>query len=156
MLCDADRITVNAHAFYDGNVVSGNAGNFILNTVLPNIRSACAPYAAVNNIIITESGWPSRGGGNGAAVASTGDEQSALSNLNCAARSVGIMAFESEDSLWKNANDNEKSTYFVPRGVTCADTIHRLWNYRKIWSELGHGFLRLLNLCYYHYIFMSV
>jgi exo-beta-1,3-glucanase (GH17 family) len=78
-------VTINAHAFFDGNVVSGNAGSFITNVVLPNIRSACAPYAAVNNIVITESGWPSRGAGNGVAVASTGDEQDALLSLNCAA-----------------------------------------------------------------------
>lgn len=144
MLCDADRVTVNAHAFYDGNVASGNAGNFILNTVLPNIRSACAPYAAVNNIVITESGWPSRGGSNGAAVASTGDEQSALSNLNCAARSVSIMGFEIDDSLWKSANDNEKSECFLLLGCAGVDVVCRLWNHRKIWCQLGHGLLCLL------------
>lgn len=87
VLCDEDRVTVNAHAFYDGNAVSGTAGNFITNTVLPKIKAACAPYAAVKTIIITESGWPSRGGGNGKAVASTGDEQTALSGLNCASKS---------------------------------------------------------------------
>ena len=35
VLCDADRVTVNAHAFFDGNVQAGNAGNFIRDTVLP-------------------------------------------------------------------------------------------------------------------------
>jgi exo-beta-1,3-glucanase (GH17 family) len=84
VLCDADRVTVNAHAFYDGNQRSSDAGTFIDNIVMPNIRKSCAPYSAVNNIVITESGWPSRGGNNGVAVASLGDEQTALSRLNCA------------------------------------------------------------------------
>lgn len=82
VLCDADRVTVNAHAFYDGNQRSSDAGTFIDNIVMPNIRKSCAPYSAVNNIVITESGWPSRGANFGAAVASLGDEQTALSQLS--------------------------------------------------------------------------
>ena len=37
-LCDADRITINAHAFSDGNVQATNAGNFIKDTVLPRVN----------------------------------------------------------------------------------------------------------------------
>ena len=111
VLCDADRVTVNAHAFYDGNVQASGAGNFISDVVLPNIKSACAPYAAVNNIIITESGWPSRGSNFGAAVPSLANEQAALSSLNCVAKSNNIIAFEADDSLWKSGSDNEKSEY---------------------------------------------
>jgi len=109
VLCDADRVTVNAHAFFDGNVQAGNAGNFIRDTVLPNIRRVCAPYSAVNNIVITESGWPSRGGSNGAAVPSLGNEAAAIRSLNCASTSTKIFAFEADDSVWKGGNDNEKS-----------------------------------------------
>lgn len=113
ILCDADRVTVNAHAFFDGNVQAGNAGNFIRDTVLPNIRRVCGPYPAVNNIVITESGWPSRGGSNGAAVASLDNEAAALKSLNCIAASNQIFAFEADDSTWKNGNDNEKSKAFT-------------------------------------------
>ena len=113
ILCDADRVTVNAHAFYDGNVQAAGAGNFITNIVIPNIKRVCAPYAAVNNIIITESGWPSRGGNFGAAVPSLANEQAALSSLNCAAKSTKIIAFEADDSVWKSGNDNEKSESFA-------------------------------------------
>ena len=109
ILCDADRVTVNAHAFYDGNVQAPGAGNFIANVVIPNIKRVCAPYAAVKNIIITESGWPSRGPNFKAAVASLPNEQAALKSLNCASKSTKIMAFEADDSTWKNGNDNEKS-----------------------------------------------
>ena len=109
VLCDADRVTVNAHPFYDGNVKAAGAGNFINDVVLPNIRRVCAPYSAVKNIIITESGWPSRGANFGAAVPSLANEQAALKSLNCVAGSTKIIAFEADDSTWKNANDNEKS-----------------------------------------------
>ena len=98
VLCDGDRVTVNAHAFYDGNVQATGAGDFINDTVLPNIRKACASYAAVNNIIITESGWPSRGGNFGAAVPSLANERDALRSLNCAGKTNKIIAFEAEDS----------------------------------------------------------
>jgi exo-beta-1,3-glucanase (GH17 family) len=113
VLCDADRVTVNAHAFFDGKVQASGAGNFITNVVIPNIRRVCAPYAAVKNIVITESGWPSRGGNTGAAVPSLPNEQAALRSLNCAAKSTKIFAFEADDSTWKNANDNEKSRSFA-------------------------------------------
>ena len=109
VLCDADRVTVNAHAFFDGNVQAGNAGNFIRDTVLPNIRKVCAKYSAVKNIVITESGWPSRGNSLGAAVPSVGNEAAAIKSLNCASKSTKIFAFEADDSVWKNANENERS-----------------------------------------------
>jgi len=117
VLCDADRVTVNAHAFYDGNVQAANAGNFISDTVLPNIKRVCAPYSAVNNIVITESGWPSRGGNNGAAVPSLANEQAALRSLNCVSKSTSVIAFEAEDSTWKSGSDNEKSFGILNKGL---------------------------------------
>lgn len=115
ILCDADRVTVNAHAFYDGHVVAAGAGDFINKVVLPNIKRVCAPYTAVKNIIITESGWPSRGGNFGVAVPSLANEQVALKSLNCAAKNTKIFAFEADDSTWKSGNDNEKSRLFLCR-----------------------------------------
>ncbi|KAF9792566.1 glycoside hydrolase superfamily [Thelephora terrestris] len=117
VLCDADRVTVNAHAFFDGKVQASGAGNFITNVVIPNIRRVCAPYAAVKDIVITESGWPSRGGNIGAAVPSLPNEQAALRSLNCAAKSTKIFAFEADDTTWKNANDNEKSFGILNKGL---------------------------------------
>jgi exo-beta-1,3-glucanase (GH17 family) len=110
ILCNGDRVTVNAHPFYDGNVQAAGAGNFIRDIVLPAIKKACAPYPAVNNIVITESGWPSRGGNYGSAVPSLENERAALNSLNRVAKNIKIVAFEADDSVWKKAgNDNEKS-----------------------------------------------
>ncbi|KAF5315848.1 hypothetical protein D9611_005021 [Ephemerocybe angulata] len=106
--CIGDFVGANAHAFYDQNTVSGNAGNFVWNTVIPALRSRCPGKP----IIISETGWPSRGGTNGQAVASSGDQRSALINLNCVAakndRSISVYAFEADDQTWKG-NDWERS-----------------------------------------------
>ncbi|KAF8071608.1 glycoside hydrolase superfamily [Lyophyllum atratum] len=106
-LCGADFIGANAHAFYDGGRTSGQAGDFVFKTVVPALRAACGG----KNMVITESGWPSRGANFGAAVASLADERNAILNLNCACRddrSVSVYAFEYDDQNWKG-NDNERS-----------------------------------------------
>ena len=127
ILCNADRVTVNAHAFYDGKVQAGGAGGFINNVVVPNIRRVCAPFPSVKNIIITESGWPSRGGKFGAAVPSLPNEQAALRSLNCAAKTTKITVFEADDSTWKNANENEKSRSLqINRALLPGETNSRL------------------------------
>ncbi|KAF8645848.1 hypothetical protein AX16_007506 [Volvariella volvacea WC 439] len=112
-LCGADFVGANAHAFYDGNRVSGQTGDFVYKTVVPSLKAACPG----KKIFITESGWPSRGGNFGSAVASLGDERNALLNLNCACRddtSVSTFAFEYDDQLWKG-NDNERSFGIFPK-----------------------------------------
>ncbi|TFK35606.1 glycoside hydrolase family 17 protein [Crucibulum laeve] len=106
-LCGADFVGANAHAFYDGGRTSGQAGDFVFKTVVPALKAACPG----KKVIISESGWPSRGGNIGVAVPSIGDERNAILNLNCACRddtSVSVYAFEYDDQLWKG-NDNERS-----------------------------------------------
>ncbi|KAF5327715.1 hypothetical protein D9619_004676 [Psilocybe cf. subviscida] len=106
-LCGADFVGANAHAFYDGGRTSGQAGDFVFKTVVPALKAACPG----KKVYITESGWPSRGGSNGVAVASVSDEHNAILNLNCACRddtSVSVFAFEYDDQAWKS-NDNERS-----------------------------------------------
>ncbi|KAG6816638.1 hypothetical protein H0H87_004384 [Tephrocybe sp. NHM501043] len=98
---------VRGIAFYDGGRTSGQAGDFVFKTVVPALKAACPG----KKVIISESGWPSRGGSIGVAAASVADERNALLNLSCACRddtSVSVYAFEYDDQLWK-ANDNERS-----------------------------------------------
>ncbi|KAF9444749.1 glycoside hydrolase family 17 protein [Macrolepiota fuliginosa MF-IS2] len=108
VFCNGDFVGANAHAFYDPNTTADHAGDFMTNTVIPALRQACGQN---KKIIITETGWPSRGGPNRAAVASLANERTALSKLNCAARndrSITMFAFEYDDQTWKS-NDNERS-----------------------------------------------
>jgi len=107
VFCNGDFVGANAHAFYDPNTSSAHTGDFVIHTAVPALRKACGN----KKIIITESGWPSRGSSHGPAIASINDERSALLNLNCACRddrSVSVFAFEYDDQLWKG-NDNERS-----------------------------------------------
>lgn len=119
-LCGADFIGANAHAFYDGGRTSGQTGDFVFKTVVPALRAACPG----KKIVITESGWPSRGAAMGVAVASIADERSALLNLNCACRddpSVSVYTFEYDDQNWKG-NDNERS-FGISRKISLNDDI---------------------------------
>ncbi|KAG2019933.1 glucan 1,3 beta-glucosidase [Coprinopsis cinerea AmutBmut pab1-1] len=108
VLCNGDFVGANAHAFFDGNVVGQQTGDFVFKTVVPSLKGACPG----KQLWITESGWPSRGPSRGRAVASVAEARTALLNLNCACRddrSVSVYAFEADDSLWKPGNDNERS-----------------------------------------------
>ncbi|TEB25999.1 glycoside hydrolase [Coprinellus micaceus] len=105
--CSGDFVGANAHAFFDQNVVGSQAGSFVYNTVVPSLRKACPNKP----IMVTESGWPSRGASMGRAAASSGEQYAAMKSLNCAAKndkSVVIYAFEADDQTWKG-NDNERS-----------------------------------------------
>ncbi|KDQ08099.1 glycoside hydrolase family 17 protein [Botryobasidium botryosum FD-172 SS1] len=97
-MCNGDFGAANAHAFFDPNTQSGGAGNFLLNVVRPALDRACGGKVWY----ITESGWPSRGNRLNQAQPSLGDETSALTQLNCAARSMYVYAFEYDDQYWKN------------------------------------------------------
>ncbi|KAF8167589.1 glycoside hydrolase superfamily [Crassisporium funariophilum] len=106
-LCGADFVAANAHAFFDPNQPSGKAGDVVFQYAIPALKSRCPG----KKVVITESGWPSAGNRNGAAIASWSDERNALLNLNCACttdRSVQVYAFEIDDQVWKH-NANERS-----------------------------------------------
>ncbi|TFK30240.1 glycoside hydrolase [Coprinopsis marcescibilis] len=108
VLCNADFVGANAHAFFDGNFAAEQTGDFVFKTVVPNLKSACPG----REIRITESGWPTRGPANGRAVPGLDQARSALLNLNCACRddrSVTVYAFEADDQIWKPENDWERS-----------------------------------------------
>ncbi|KDQ08100.1 glycoside hydrolase family 17 protein [Botryobasidium botryosum FD-172 SS1] len=96
-MCGADFGAANAHAFFDPNTASSGAGNFLLSVVRPALDRACGKKVWY----ITESGWPSRGNKVNQAQPSIADETTALTQLNCAAKSMYVYAFEYDDQTWK-------------------------------------------------------
>lgn len=75
--------------------------------MIPALKKKCPG----KKLMITETGWPSRGNRNGKAAVSLADERTALLKINCAAKgdsSVSLYAFEADDQTWKH-NDNERS-----------------------------------------------
>ncbi|KAH9486472.1 Cell surface mannoprotein MP65 [Psilocybe cubensis] len=106
-LCGGDFVAANAHAFFDGYRTSRQAGDFLFKLAVPSLQKKCPG----KKLIITESGWPSEGRNNSRAIASGFDERMAILNLNCACRddrSVTVYAFEADNQLWKD-NENERS-----------------------------------------------
>lgn len=56
-ICKAtDLITVNAHAYWDGNVKPQDSGAFLQNQIA-DLKALCPG----KEVLITETGWPSRG-----------------------------------------------------------------------------------------------
>lgn len=98
-LCDcSDYIAVNAHAFFDGNVVAGNAGQWVLQQI-QRVSSACNG----KKVVITESGWPSKGSTNGKCVPGTAEQSAAISSITSTCGSATFL-FTAYNDLWKSDN----------------------------------------------------
>ncbi|RDB22277.1 Cell surface mannoprotein MP65 [Hypsizygus marmoreus] len=107
IFCGGDFVGANAHAFFDGHVSPENAGDFVMKTVLPLLRATCPG----KHVIISESGWPSRGAAVGTSYPSLSAERSTFLSLNCGCRddaSASVYAFEYDDQHWKTT-DIERS-----------------------------------------------
>lgn len=99
-LCaNSDYCAVNAHAFFDPNIVAEQAGDFVLNTAMGMVQKV----ANGKTIVITESGWPHQGSPNGKAVASMQSQQSAIGSLKSkvAASGIGLFLFQAYDATYK-------------------------------------------------------
>lgn len=64
----SDYIEVNSHAYFDEYTVAADAGPWVLQQI-QRVRSVCG---SEKNVLITESGWPSKGNTYGVAVAPIG------------------------------------------------------------------------------------
>ena len=85
-LCEySDYMAVNAHAFFDGHVAAENSGPWVLQQI-QRVWTACS---GKKNVLITETGWPSKG-----------DQQAAISSIksSCGASAILFTAF---NDLWK-------------------------------------------------------
>lgn len=107
-LCDlSDYIAVNAHPFWDGSVSPENSGSF-LTSQISQLKSVC------NNgkdVLITESGWPTKGDNYGSCVPS-------LSNQLKAVKSIGqtlgdqVLMFTTYNDYWKDPGSSDVEQYW--------------------------------------------
>ncbi|ODQ66802.1 soluble cell wall protein [Nadsonia fulvescens var. elongata DSM 6958] len=96
-LCDAsDYIAVNAHAFFDGYVTADQAGDWVL-LQIQRVWSACG---GKKRVMITESGWPSKGDSNNVAVPSDDNQRKAVDSIKkvCGGSTILFTAF---NDFWK-------------------------------------------------------
>ena len=79
-LCTAsDFCAINCHAFFDGNVLPEGAGDFV-----KKWAQQVSDAAGGKTVVVTESGWPTKGGVNNKAVASPEAHSAAISSLKSA------------------------------------------------------------------------
>lgn len=103
-LCDAsDFCAVNCHPFFDGGVEASGSGDF-LTTQIATLKAVLADQS--QDIVVTETGWPSKGDTNGKAVPSTSNQASAISSIKAAFSSnpAGITLFNPYNMMWKTSS----------------------------------------------------
>ncbi|OLL24562.1 putative family 17 glucosidase SCW4 [Neolecta irregularis DAH-3] len=94
-LCTAsDFVAANSYAYFDGNRVSSQAGEF-MDMTIGVLKNSCK----TTDVMITESGWPSAGGSNGVALASPSDQSNAIQSL--IATNTPFVLFEAFNEAWK-------------------------------------------------------
>lgn len=96
-LCDhSDYIAVNAHAYFDGGYAADSAGDW-LKEQIQRVKKACG---GKKGVLITESGWPSKGQTNKKAVPSKSNQKSAINSIVEKAGDSTIV-FTTLNDLWK-------------------------------------------------------
>jgi exo-beta-1,3-glucanase (GH17 family) len=96
---NSDYCAANAHAFFDTTVEASQAGQWLINSAIPQIQKV----ANGKPIVITESGWPWKGQSNGSAVPSAENQQVAIQSIIQAmtGSSVGVYLFQAYDTLYR-------------------------------------------------------
>lgn len=90
-----DVVAANIHPFFNSGVTAETAGDFVAKE-LQHLQSVCPGLVSYN----LETGWPSAGVANGAAVPGTGEQQAAIISILKAAGSNSVF-FSFVDDLWK-------------------------------------------------------
>ncbi|KAK9452979.1 glycoside hydrolase superfamily [Dipodascopsis uninucleata] len=97
VLCGAsDYIAVNCHTFFDGGYTADQSGEFVQNQI-KRVTAACNN----DNILITESGWPTQGNSNGLAVPSVPNQDAALKSLRSLVADQ-LFEFTMLNDMWKS------------------------------------------------------
>lgn len=96
-LCGAvDVLGANIHPFFNPDVTASDAGHFVLEEV-KILRGICNGMDVIN----LETGWPSQGEANGAAVPSPQDQQTAIKSIEAAYGDRSVF-FSFSNDMWKS------------------------------------------------------
>lgn len=103
----SDYMAVNAHAFFDSDVTADQAGEWALQQI-DRVWFACS---GAKSVLISESGWPSRGEPNGMAVPSPQNLQTAISSLKSY---IGndVLLFTAYNDFWKSPGAFDTEQYW--------------------------------------------
>ena len=104
-LCQAsDFCAINCHAFFDGNTLPQDAGKFVSDWASKISKLA----GSGKKTVVTESGWPTRGGSNGVAIAGQSEHDTAIASLKQAFSGGDLLLYSAFNTLWKQ---DSGSTY---------------------------------------------
>jgi len=107
-------VHVNIQPYYNGGL-SSDAGTFLLNQY-EIVVNACVG----KNVIVSEAGWPSAGGSHGDAVASSQDQEIAITAIYEATNGQ-VTFFSFGDDAWKNPPGPEQHFgIFLPSCWLCS------------------------------------
>ncbi|QID81815.1 putative 17 glucosidase scw10 [Saccharomyces pastorianus] len=97
-LCNySDYMAVNAHAYFDENTAAQDAGPWVLEQI-ERVYTACG---GKKDVVITETGWPSKGDTYGEAVPSKANQEAAISSIKSSCGSSAYL-FTAFNDLWKD------------------------------------------------------
>lgn len=100
ILCaSSDYCAVNNHPFFDPNTAASEVSSFFENSV-----ASLLAVVTGKEIVITETGWPTCGSANGAAVPSLANQATALSAIKAAYSNAVILS--AYNDLWKTNSAN--------------------------------------------------
>ncbi|CAN3373133.1 hypothetical protein DIURU_005246 [Diutina rugosa] len=103
----SDYIAVNCHPYWDGGVLPENSG--------PWLKQQAQELAGICNnnkqIMITETGWPTKGGNYGSAVPSVENQKTALQSI-ISTMGSDVLAFTMYNDYWKAGGTNGVEQYW--------------------------------------------
>jgi exo-beta-1,3-glucanase (GH17 family) len=110
---NSDYIAVNNHPFFDPNSAAGDVSSFFETSI-----ASVLAVVTGKELVITETGWPTCGSANGAAVPSLANQATALSGIKAASPNAIILS--AYNDKWKT---NSASTFGAEQcwGVGGAD-----------------------------------
>ncbi|CCD23096.1 putative family 17 glucosidase NDAI_0B00620 [Naumovozyma dairenensis CBS 421] len=103
----SDYMAVNAHAYFDKNTVAQDSGDWLLQQI-QRVWTACD---GAKDVVITESGWPSKGETYGVAVPSKANQADAVNSIKkvCGSSTYLFTAF---NDYWKADGPYGVEKYF--------------------------------------------
>lgn len=99
-LCKAsDYCAINAHAFFDSTIAAHQSGMWLENTI-SRVQSA---ISGNKKVVVTETGWPTKGVANGLAVPGLENQKVALDAIRekFADNPGDVILFSAFNDLWK-------------------------------------------------------
>ncbi|ODA77127.1 hypothetical protein RJ55_07645 [Drechmeria coniospora] len=123
VLCEeSDYCAINAHAFFDSTASAPRAGKWLRETV-SSVRSV---LSTPKEIIVTETGWPTRGDINGVAIPGMDNQKAALDSIRreFAATPGRVILFSAFNDMWKrreSATFNAEQFWGIDGAVAFSD-----------------------------------